>query len=467
MPIKLNHIVLGIALFLLSIRVTSSNNQTRQGVNAVAQKQEVFVRASVSKPAVYVGEAFTVTYTLYTSVAIIDPQKETNVKFEHCYQQRYPLNATETEESIGGKLYRVSILQQYLVIANVTGKLQIPILKKALQRNVIDKNDFFEQEKLVTQMVMSPATSVMVMPLPLSQESNLFTGAVGDFRMKGEYRPVAKTPNLLEFHLTIVGTGNTKNCTFALPKLNDLWEIYNVTTTNKDTLELTGLKTKLEYSFQIATNYKGIYTIPDFAVTVFNPNTNSYQKCSTGSYQWIVNQGISAPSKKVSNSKTIASQENYERNSGSLYSYSTRYYMLVGLGILLFLCVYFESYIFKQWKVFQDYRRQQRALKVALFACQQQLQKVDSLSRDVFFQNMTEILLQYMQQKKGNDFASAFAHASRKKTDNYWNIEIQNKLELWWQQTQQYRFGITEPNFEPKEHLRQLTSLLRILDHYE
>lgn len=467
MTIKLNHIFLGIALFLLSLRVTSNGNQTRQSPNAVAQSQDVFVRASVSKPFVYVGEAFTVTYTLYTAVAIIDPQDENSVKFEHSYQQRYPLNATETVENIDGKLYRVKVLQQYLVIANVAGILQIPILKKAVQRNIIDTNDFFEQEKLVTQLVISPNTSVIVKPLPLSEENNLFTRAVGDFKMNGAYRPVANTPNLLELHITIVGTGNTKNCSFTLPKSNDLWEIYNVKTTNKDTLELTGLKTKLEYSFQIATNYKGTYRIPDFAFTVFNPNTNSYQKFSTGSYQWVVKQGMSAPSKARSNSNTIAFQENYKRNSGNLYSYSTLFYLLVGLGILLLLCVYFESYILKKWKIFKHYRSQQRALKVALFACEQQLKSADSLSRDVFSQNTAEILLQYIQQKKGNDFVSALVHSNRRKTSTYWTIEIQNKLELWWQQTQQYRFGIPDPNFEPKEHLRQLASLLQILDRHE
>jgi hypothetical protein len=467
MPIKLKHFILGIALLLLSLRAMSSSYQVHQVAKTLAQAQEIFVRASVSKPSVYVGEAFTVTYTLYTSVAIIDPENETNIQFGQSYQERYPLNVSEKEENIAGKLYRVRVLQQYLVIANVSGKLQIPPLKKAIQRSIIDANDFFGQEKLVTQMVVSPSESIIVKPLPLSEESNLFSRAVGNFKMKGEYRPVGKTPNLLEFNLTIEGIGNTKNCSFTLPKSNDFWEIYNVTTTNKDTLELTGLKTKLEYSFQIATNYKGTYRIPDFAVTVFNPNTNSYQKFSTGSYQWIVTQGISAPSKTISNSNTIASQENYKRNSGNLYSYSTLFYLLVGLGILLLLCVSFESYILKQWNIFQHYRSQQRALKVALFACQQQFKRLDSLSRDVFFQNVTEILLQYIQQKKGNDFVSALVHSNFKKASIYSAIETQDKLELWWQHTQYNRFGITEPNFEPKEHLRQLEALLRILDRHE
>ena len=445
----------------------SSTNQVPQDSIALTKKKEVFIRASVSKSSVYLGEAFTVSYSMYTAVPIIDPQKESSVVFEHCYQERYPLNAIEKQEKIDGILYRVTVLQQYLVIANVSGKLEIPPLKKTIRRSVTNVNDFFGQEKLVTQFVTSTPESVIVKPLPLSEGSDLFSHAVGDFRIKGAYTPSAKTPNVLEFNLTIVGTGNTKNCILPIPKSNRLWEIYNVKTTNHDTLESTGLKTSVVYSFQVATNYKGTHTIPDFGFTVFNPNTNTYQKFNAGSYQWKVAQGILASQETASKADTISAQEEWEPNSGNLYSYSILFYVIVGLGFLLLCYVYFESYILKQWKFFQQYRMHRKALRVALSACKQQLKIADSLSKDAFFKNMNAILLEYINQKKGADFVNVLVRSNLKKTTAYWPTEIQTELELWWQNTEQNRFGIAKPNVEPKAQLNALEILLRRLDRYE
>ncbi len=464
MLIKLYHIILGIALFL-SLPTWSNNNRVQQDSTALSQQKEVFVKASVSKSTVYIGEAFTVTYALYTATAIIDPQKETTVKFEHCFQEQYPLTTTARAEKIGGIQYNIKILQQYLVIANVSGRLQIPSLKKVIQRSVVDANDFFGQEKLVMQTVVSAPQSVMVKPLPLSAGHDVFCNAVGNFKIKGGYHAVAKTSNLLKFNVTIEGMGNTKNCVFTPPGSNGLWEVYNANIDRQDTLEVKGLKTKVEYTFELATNYKGNYTIPDFAFTVFNPNTNSYQKFTTGSYRWEVTQGILPKTVPKSNKKSSEDQE--KQHSGNLYSYSILFYAIVGLGFLLLLYAFFETWILKRWNFFKHYYMHRKALRIALSACKQQLKMIDALSKDAFFQNTTSILLRYIQQIKGEDFVRVLVRSNFKKTAAYWPIEIQNELESWWHRTAQNRFGNSTPIYNPKEHLSQLEIILRTLDRHE
>lgn len=466
MPIKTRHILFGIVLFLLSPRAMS-NNDVLQDSTALSRQKEVFVLASTSKSSVYVGEAFTVTYTLYMATAIIDPQKETAVKFEHSYQQLYPLTSIEKEEKIGGRTYRVKVLQQYLVISNVEGKLQIPSMKKAIQRNQIDANDFFGQEKLVTETIISPIAFINVKPLPVTNESHIFSHAVGVFSMKGGYKATVKTPNLLEFSMILEGTGNTKNCSFAPPQATNFWEIYNVTTTNKDTLEATGLKTRVQYSFQLATNYKGSYAIPAVVFTVFNPNTNAYQKFDSGSYQWKVTQGMAASSKSETELNAIDSKEILEYNAGNLYSYSIFFYTLVGLGLLLLLYVYFEKYLVRQWGNFQQDRLNRQALKIALASCKHQLRILNSLSQDVFYQNTAMILLDYINQKKGNDVVLVLVHSDLKKTLTDWPVETQNQLAAWWHRTQQLRFGNNKTTQSPQEHLRQLETLLLTLDRHD
>jgi len=454
MPIKMRHIIFGFVLFLLSPQAMG-NNKVLQDSTALSRQKEVFVLASTSKSSVYVGEGFTVTYSLYMATAIIDPQKETNVKFEHCYQQQYPLTSTENEQKIGGRNYRVKILQQYLVIANVEGKLKIPSLKKAIQRNQIDVNNFFGQEKLVTETIISPIEFINVKPLPAINETPSFSHAVGVFSMKGAYHSTNKTPNLLEFSMILDGTGNTKNCIFTPPQANGFWEIYNVATISKDTLEATGLKTRVQFSFQIATNYKGSFTIPAVVFTVFNPSTNAYQKFDSGSYQWKVPHGMEISSKAETELNTIDSKEILEYKTGNLYSYSILFYTLVGLGFLLLLYVYFESYIVRHWKNLQQYRINRQALKIALAACKQQLKALNSISQDAFYQNTSMILLDYINQKKGNDLVLDLVHSNLKKTHADWPIETHNQLLTWWRRTQQYRFGTSKTIHNPKEHYRK------------
>jgi hypothetical protein len=180
-----------------------------------------------------------------------------------------------------------------------------------------------------------------------------------------------------------------------------------------------------------------------------------------------VTQGMVASSKTETELNVIDSKANLDYNTGKLYSYSILFYALVGLGFLLLLYVYFERYIVLHWNNFQQYRINRQALKKALAACKHQLKILNSVSQDVFFQNTSMILLDYINQKKGNDLVLDLVHSNLKKAHIHWPIETHNQLLTWWRHTQQYRFGTNKTIHNPKEHLRELESLLLTLDRHD
>ena len=74
---------------------------------------------------------------------------------------------------------------------------------------------------------------------------------------------------------------------------------------------------------------------------------------------------------------------------------------------------------------------------------------------------------QDINQKKGNDLVLDLVHSNLKKTHADWPIETHNQLLTWWRHTQQYRFGTNKTIHNPKEHLRELESLLLTLDRHD
>ncbi|HTE02136.1 MAG TPA: hypothetical protein VK668_22765 [Mucilaginibacter sp.] len=358
----------------------------------------IFIRVVSSKPAVYTGEAFIVKYLLYNSVAVIDPETTADLKFKDCYQEQYPAAPNQATEKFRGKVYNVTILKQYLVVASNAGIMELPRLKIHVKINSAGNEDFFDQKELLTRELLSAPAAITINALPLPLNTVSFSGAVGIFKIKSFYKPSPKIENLLVYHLIINGTGNVKTAIFIDPKLPVGIDIYNANTTRHDTLTSAGIKAYLEYSFQLVANYRGKYSIPPVNFSFFDPEKKKYEIFNSQAYNWDVNTGPAMPPALniIPKQPVDVFIKQDMTDTYTIYSYSSLYFILLIVGLLLFVAGYKLPYIKKLTGRYIEILRSTNARNQAVKNIIELIKDSSSMDEDILCKRLTGALCKYM-----------------------------------------------------------------------
>lgn len=362
--------------------------------------KNVFVKAVSSKKAVYAGEPFFVSYMLYSAIPIVNPETIIDVKFTNCFQQEVPFNRKlVSTKIIGGKEYTVITLQQYLVIAANTGTMPLPPVTIQLKVTSVDPKSFFNQEKEVLKNFTSLKSSIEVDKLPATADSNLFSGAVGKFKIKGYYKPFKKTDNLLTYYLTIDGYGNTKATELNVPSFPEGIESYNPTTSKKENVSEKGIESHFEYSYQVVANFKGKYSVPPVRFSYFDPDKKAYVIFEGEKYDWTVNTGPSPQAKTAPiTNKPIDYfvKDKLNDKANQLYSYSPLFYGLFIAGFILLIYSYQVSFFNNIGrKIFETYINQKNKIN-ALRNVDKLISVANQVEEDVFWKLLTAILFKYI-----------------------------------------------------------------------
>lgn len=232
-------------------------------------KEEMFLRAEVSKSETYIGGQITLDLKLYSNLAIahIGELQAPDLK-DFAYQDFEP-NLPMAKEMYRGVQYQTAILKRYLLSPQKVGTFNLtPFGIKVMVAEGFD-----------TGMRGVESNSLIINILALPEPSpNTFTGAVGVYELAaGISSNTATTDDALTLQLTISGEGDVKRI-FA-PKLNfgDSIEVFDP----KQTGEILGNPSSKSFEYIITSKYAGQYKLkPQF--TFFNIDTKQYETISTG-----------------------------------------------------------------------------------------------------------------------------------------------------------------------------------------
>jgi hypothetical protein len=464
---KKNTITLLCLLFLLTGNFVFAKTKTMCLSAEKDSLKNIFIKVVSSKKDIYVGEPFIVKYKLYTAVSVIDPQTNVVLKFGNCYQEEFPENREPTIEFIGGKSFSVIILKQFLVIAQTMGKLELPKLKINIKVNEKAVADFFDEERLITKTIYSNADFVTIKNLPLSPKPNLYTGAVGEFKISGGYTPSPKISNLLLFKLILDGIGNTKTTNFSMLKVSKGIDVYDSNSKKMDTLFQGGLQTHLEHTFQLVANYKGLYQIPPFEFLYFNPKLNKYVKYSSENYQWKVTVGKPAPMNSNASQNKISDSvfKDLDSSVGSLYSFSKRYFLLFGFGLMLY-CYSCSPLFFNEnmakWAAKMDFNSPK---KIALKNISALKKEVSAIDEEIFCIKAEAIVYDYIHKK-----SNGLHHLSNLTFETYFMnqklpLSLKLKVVAFLNNQNRTRFGtIKKINPNRLESCQELFRIINELD---
>ncbi len=286
-------------------RTQASNNPT---ISNKEIAQNLFIRATVDKRKVYLGQQVTVVYKLYTRVSIasqMDVSKLPSYQGFWAEEINVPNDITFTTEMVGGKQFKVGVLKKVALFPSQAGELSvtplvldIPIQIQQRRHNnsgnICDDffNDpFFNNYKTINYTAKSNSINVRVMPLPAKDVPKSFNGAVGNYTMNSQVSTTSpKTNEPFTLKIDLNGSGNIQ--LLNMPEINlpagfDKYEPKTTQQINRDGV-ISGKKT---FEYLLIPRNAGKAVIPPIKFSYFDPAKNSYVTLKTPEYNLNVTQG--------------------------------------------------------------------------------------------------------------------------------------------------------------------------------
>ena len=404
----------------------NSGNQQRQSQQQKSGTEELgnnlFIKASVDKSKVYVGEQLVVTYKVYTRVSIVDNGLTKAPVFNgFCSEDVFSHNkqATLHPEVIDGIQYQVAEIKKTILIPQHSGTLNIDAMEMdCVIRMSVKSNNFFDQffgggyrDSKVS--IKSRTLQIEVMPLPEVGKPDGFSGAVGEFSIETKVnKNKLKTNDGVNYLLTLSGKGNIK---FIEPIKLDLpkeFESFDPKMNDKISVSNTGISGSRTYDYLLIPRVAGNLEIPALHFSYFDPQKKEYIILKSAEIPIEVEQGEGEKATVTNNSsiskedvkmlgsdiRFIKSKTELERKGHFFFDSYLFYFLLIlpliGLVVFLLLKKRFE----KENKDFV-LMRSKKATKLA----QKRLQMANSyLSKNVydpFYEELYKALYGYLSDK--------------------------------------------------------------------
>lgn len=270
----------------------AGNAQTDEAIagDVMAQiKENVFLRALVSKSDVYQGEQLIVTYKLYTRAGLSGLDYAESPSFKNFWKEEFdPENVQFVQEAYKGQQYNTAIIKRAILFPQKSGELEINPLKldtkvqvrtqtRRRRRSVFD--DFFGNGGVqeVPYTVSSGIVKIKSRPLPRDGKPADFTGAVGDFNLTVTLdNEEIQTGDAATFSVTLSGKGNIK--ALEMPKLEfpPDFEVYDPKVDDRSSASSGSISGTKSFDYLVIPRNPGAYKLPKVTFSYFDPVKKRY-----------------------------------------------------------------------------------------------------------------------------------------------------------------------------------------------
>jgi len=341
-----------------------SQNQSssgQQGQNGVG-KDDIFVRAEVSKRSVYENEGFLITYKLYTLLDIAGNEGVKFPEFEGFVSQEIelPQNQQLSLENYNGRNYGTAVLKQAILFPQRAGTLTIGagkfdlIVRVRSQQRVRSVFDDWPSYQNVKTNLSTPALNIEVKPLPPGKPAS-FSGTVGDYKMTSSISAdQLKANDAVTVNVLISGTGNLnylKNPDIRFP--ND-FDIFDAITKNNTKVSASGVSGTRSIEYNAIPRYAGDFTIPSADFSFFDTKSGTYKTLKTEEYKLHVEPGEggsgNAPIVNANNKEDIRflgkdirhiKTSGYDFHKSGFFYGTWKYLIFYIVPLLLFFVIFF------------------------------------------------------------------------------------------------------------------------------
>lgn len=252
-------------------------------------ESDIFMRLSLSRNSVVVGEPVTATLKIYHRANLAGFENAKFPSFKGFWSQEVeaPQNIDFQREQVDGVMYNSAVLRRWVIIPQKAGEQPIEPAEVVCLVNVQRPrssgspfDDFFGTGYVTTrQRVTTPARSLSVSALPSGAPAS-FAGGVGQFKVSAKVsKDSLKTHDAASLVVTVSGKGNI--ALVEAPKLSfpPDFEVYDVkTSVNTDKSGTSGSKT-FEYPF--IPRSPGDFTLGPVNFSYYDVNARRYETASS------------------------------------------------------------------------------------------------------------------------------------------------------------------------------------------
>ena len=267
-------------------------------------REDAFLRAELSKPSVYQGEALVVNYRLYSRYVPLGPQVEEDPPLTGFWVEDVQLSENVAKRTrVEGKEYLVFTLKQRVLFPTVVGVLEIPslVVSTAFRLTSNDPFDSFFSRGSRPVSLRTTLREVKVETLPTAGQAKTYEGAVGQYQLEAALNTVeTKAGEPVTLTLTIRGAGNFRS--IESPELSYVsnFRIFAPKTDEKVVAGDTGLHGTKSWEYVLVPESEGSKELGPWSFDYFDPEEGTYRTAVADELRLEVLEAASGPTETAS-----------------------------------------------------------------------------------------------------------------------------------------------------------------------
>ena len=266
---------------------SSRGGQTSSTGSGEISSNDLFMRLSLSRTEVVIGEPITATLKIYQRANVVGFENAKFPTFNGFWSQEtyVPNNIEFKRESLDDKIYNTAVLRTYVLIPQQSGVITIDPAELVCLVNIRTApstsnslfDSFFQDEyRTIRKRVTTPAVKVKVNPLPAGQPAS-FGGGVGNFGISARLTTDnLKTHDAASLVITVSGRGNV--ALLEEPKVNfpPDFEVYDTKTTENTDKSNGGTSGSKSFEYPFIPRSHGDFTIDPVEYSYYDVNAGKY-----------------------------------------------------------------------------------------------------------------------------------------------------------------------------------------------
>jgi len=294
---------------------SASASQGNSAAASATKDADIFMRLTLSRNSVVVGEPVTATLKIYHRANLVGFENAKFPAFKGFWSSEVdaPQNVDFKREEVNGTVYNSALLRRWVIIPQKAGNITIDpaeivclvnVQRRRTSNSIFD--DFFGSDyATVRQRVYTSSPVLHVAALPAGAPAS-FGGGVGDFSVKAKVsKDTLKAHDAASLVVTVSGKGNI--ALLEAPKVNfpPDFEVYDVKSSTSGGAT-SGSKT-FEYPFIPRSH--GEFTIAPIQYSYYDVKSRRYHTAQTDSLHLSVLRSETAPATQDSGNTLIVERK--------------------------------------------------------------------------------------------------------------------------------------------------------------
>ena len=283
---------------------SASGNSAR--TDGTIPDSDLFMRLTLSRTNVVIGEPVTATLKLYQRVDIAGFDDARFPTFNGFWSQETetPSNVTFSREMLGDEIYNSAVLRRWVLIPQQAGSLTIEpselvclvnIRVSGRSESIFDS--FFEDNvRRIRKRVTTPAMTVNVRSLPAGAPAS-FGGGVGTYSLSVKLsKDSLKVHDAASLLVTVGGKGNVSLLQAPEIRFPADFEVYDVKTSENTDRASGGTSGSKTFEYPFIPRSHGDFLIPPVEYSYYDVDAGRYVTLKSDSLAVSVARGKDAPS---------------------------------------------------------------------------------------------------------------------------------------------------------------------------